>query len=215
MSPDDPRHGQPRGYSAGCREACCKRAHALDVKLGRLRKVEGKPRSVPAVGAQRRLQALMAMGWTSTEIGIAAGMRNRDRVLQVMHGQGGKPCTWVTRATHDQIAAVFDSLSRVQPELTWVRRRTKNIAARNGYLPPAAWDDIDLDPEPPTAEPVDVDEVVVDRIIAGDRLPATPAEKAEVVRRWLAAGRPLAHLEALTGWNGNRERLRATQKGVA
>jgi hypothetical protein len=79
----------------------------------------------------------------------------------------------------------------------------------------AAWDDIDLDPEPPTAEPVDVDEVVVERILDGERLEATQEEKAEVVRRWLAAGRPLAHLEAQTGWNGNRERLRATQKGVA
>lgn len=215
MTPDDPRHGQPRGYSAGCREACCKRAHALDVKLGRLRKVEGRPRAVPAIGAQRRIQALLAMGWTSTEIAASAGMRNRDRVLQVLNGQGGKPCQWVTRATHEQVAAVFDSLVSAQPELTWVRRRTKSIAARKGFLPPAAWDDIDNDPVPPAAEPVDMDEVVVDRILAGDRLEATPAEKAEVVRRWLAAGRPLAHLEAQTGWNGNRERLRATQKGVA
>lgn len=212
MTPDDPRHGQPRGYSAGCREACCRRAHALDVKLGRLRKVEGKPRAVPAVGAQRRLQALMVMGWTSTEIAAAAGMGTRDRVLQVMNGQGGKPCQWITRSTHDQVVAVFDSLSSVQPELTWVRRRTRNIATRKGYLPPAAWDDIDNDPEPPSSEPVDVDEVLVERILRGERLAATPAEKAEVVRLWLASGRPLKQLEKQTGWNGHRERIRATRE---
>lgn len=186
MTPDDPRHGQPRGYAAGCREACCRRAHALDVKLSRLRKVEGKPRSVPAVGAQRRIQALMAMGWTSTDIGaLMAGKRQRprDRALQVLNGQSGRPCTWVTRATHERVDAIFEALSGRQPEMTWARQRTKLHALRRGYRPPLAWDDIDNDPEPPTTEVVDLDEVVVERILAGDRIEATPAERVEVVRR--------------------------------
>jgi hypothetical protein len=122
----------------------------------------------------------------------------------------------IFRSTHEAIAAVYDDLSTRTPQgRPQILARTRNRARRLGYLPPAAWDDIDLDPEPPTAEPVDVDEVVVERILDGERLEATQEEKAEVVRRWLAAGRPLAHLEAQTGWNGNRERLRATQKGVA
>lgn len=28
IEPDDERHGSERGYSAGCRQFCCKRAHA-------------------------------------------------------------------------------------------------------------------------------------------------------------------------------------------
>lgn len=87
----------------------------------------------------------------------------------------------------------------------WARSYARTVAKKNGWLPPLAWDDIDRDPEPPTAEPVYLDEVVVDRILAGDRLDATPAERAEVVRRWLNTGRPLADLERLTGWNGARE----------
>ena len=76
-------------------------------------------------------------------------------------------------------------------------------------VPPLAWDDIDNDLQPQSGDGVDLDEVVVDRILGGERLPATPAEKVEVVRRWLATGRRLADLERLTGWNGKREKDRA------
>lgn len=215
MTPADPRHGSTRGYSAGCREACCKRAHALDVKLSRLRKVEGRPRAIPAQGTQRRIQALMAMGWTSQDIADTAGLCHRAKVTSILNGQKGRPAVWVTQSTRDRIAAVYDTLSMRLPDMTRGRQRTRTIAARKGYAPPLAWDDIDNDPEPLTAEPVDVDEVVVERILDGERLEATQEEKAEVVRRWLAAGRPLAHLEAQTGWNGKREKDRAMAEEVA
>lgn len=186
MTPDDPRHGQPRGYSAGCRESCCKRAHALDVKLSRLRKVEGRPRAVPAVGVQRRIQALMAIGWTTTDIAAAAGLCHRAKVSQILIGQNGRPCTWVTRSTHARIAEAFEALAMRLPEPTRARRRTRTMALRRGYLPPLAWDDIDRDPAPAAGDHTGlslIDDVVVHRILHGDRLEATPAEKAEVIRR--------------------------------
>ena len=148
MTPDDPRHGSTRGYSAGCREACCKRAHALDVKLSRLRKVEGRPRAIPVQGTQRRIQALMAMGWTSQDIADAAGLCHRAKVTSILNGQKGRPAVWVTQSTRDRIAAVYDTLSMRLPDMTRGRQRTRTIAARKGYAPPLAWDDIDTDPAP-------------------------------------------------------------------
>ena len=152
MTPDDPRHGSTRGYSAGCREACCKRAHALDVKLSRLRKVEGRPRAIPVQGTQRRIQALMAMGWTSHDIADAAGLCHRAKVTSILNGQKGRPAVWVTQSTRDRIAAVYDTLSMRLPDMTRGRQRTRTIAARKGYAPPLAWDDIDTgdlpEPEP-------------------------------------------------------------------
>lgn len=52
----------------------------------------------------------------------------------------------------------------------------------------------------------DIDEVAVERVLAGDP-PAhtTHAEKLEVVRRW-PAWRDLSELEHLTGWNVHRLR---------
>lgn len=58
--------------------------------------------------------------------------------------------------------------------------------------------------------------MLVERILRGERLAATPAEKAEVVRLWLASGRPLKQLEQQTGWNGKREKDRAfAEEGAA
>jgi hypothetical protein len=40
----DPRHGTERGYSAGCRQFCCKRAHA---EYNAQRKVTRKEKGIP------------------------------------------------------------------------------------------------------------------------------------------------------------------------
>ena len=55
--------------------------------------------------------------------------------------------------------------------------------------------------------PVDngIDEVAVDRVLAGDRITLNRAERLEAVRRWQAAGRSLNELEHRTGWNVRRD----------
>jgi len=75
MSPDDPRHGHSRGYWAHRRdgeEACerCKRAAA---RYQATREHYGTPRRVSALGAQRRIQALVALGWTVEIIAAEVG----------------------------------------------------------------------------------------------------------------------------------------------
>lgn len=73
-----------------------------------------------------------------------------------------------------------------------------------------------LQPRPAGPGPVVVDDVVdgpgdpvvVERILAGDPVPANQAERLAVIAAWTALGRPLAHLEQLTGWNTHRYKTR-------
>lgn len=57
-------------------------------------------------------------------------------------------------------------------------------------------------------EPVyDVDAVLVQRVLDGDRRlakQANPAEKHAIAKRWAASGRPLAELARQTGWKDDR-----------
>jgi len=212
LSPDDPRHGSTRGFHAGCRESCCRRAIARYEKEGRLARLNGG-RAVPALGAQRRIQALMALGWTSENIRLAAGWNHRNSIQRILHGQKGRPCTWLTKATAETITKVYDQLSMRLPEMDRYHRRAASIARSKGYVPPLAWDDIDNPDEQPakvirrnwhSASRDDVDEVVVERLLALERIKATPAEKEEAVRRWIRAGGSIAALCDAHGWHHTR-----------
>ncbi len=209
MTPDDPRHGTYAGYTAGCRMDCCRDAARMYQKVRELEAHRGMRRTVSSRGARRRIQALACLGWSSYDVSAYQG-KVGEWTRQVLMRDV------IFRSTHEAIAEAYEALSTRKPTGNpQIVARTKNRAARLGWVPPLAWDDIDRDPEPPTAEPVYLDEVVVDRILAGDRLDATPAERAEVVRRWLNTGRPLADLERLTGWNGAREKSRVMTEGAA
>jgi hypothetical protein len=144
MSPDDDRHGTTRGYHAGCREACCRRAMARYEKEGRLARLrDGK--AVPAIGAQRRIQALMRLGWTSHDIAREAGFRHRNHVFRILKGQKGRPCVWLQRETDKTVREVFDRLSMRLPEMTPWRARARALAERNGWPPPLAYEEGRID----------------------------------------------------------------------
>lgn len=206
MTPDDPRHGTYAGYTAGCRVECCRAAARMYHKVRELEALRGIPRMVSSRGARRRVQALACVGWSAYDVAAYQGKAGEWTRQVLMRDT-------IFRSTHEAIVGVYEALSMRKPTGNpQIVARTKNRAARLGWLPPLAWDDIDNDPEPPSSEPVEVDEVLVERILCGERLAATQEEKAEVVRLWLASGRPLKQLEKQTGWNGNRERLRATRE---
>lgn len=152
---------------------------------------------VPKVGAVRRIQALLALGWTHAHQTEAAGVRT----ALVMHQQG----RWITLSTHDKIAATYADLSQRQGPSA----RTRGRALKLGYLTPIAWDDIDLDGTPDNADDDqdidELDEVAVQRALNGDRnVRLTTDERREVVRRWQALDRPLAEMERVTGINAHR-----------
>lgn len=215
MNAADPRHGTTRGFHAGCRDLCCRRAIARDEKARRLDKLRGG-RAVPAIGDQRRLQALMALGWSSTEIAAAAGLPHRNHVLRILNGQKGKPTLWVERKTHQWVCEVYEALSMSFSDSPY-SARTRAWAQRQGFLPPLAWDNPDDPSEQPGScaqEHVDkavprtletADPVVVQRILSGEwKLPSNPAERTEVCRRWVTNGGSTFALAKITGWRVER-----------
>lgn len=154
MSPSDPRHGTTRGHHAGCREACCRAAINAYEKRTRYRRARGIVWAIPALGIQRRIQALMALGWDASAIAADAGFGNRNQVWMILKGQKGKPCRWVERKTWKAVCESYERLSMRLPQPTTVRKkvvitRTRNLAVKNGWPPPLAWEDIDNPDEEP------------------------------------------------------------------
>lgn len=207
MSSDDPRHGTNAGYVAGCRDACCLRAKS---RYDKARKWElhstGQHRKVPAYRALRRLRALQALGWSIPQIARRADVNERHLYSLSRHGT-------LYRSTFVKIVRAYDGMCMSLPPTTTTSERISAVKARkwalrNGYAPPLAWDDIDDPDEQPVGmvrDDTHVDEAVVLRILDGDnRVHANAAERVEVCRRWVAAGRSLKALERLTGWRPDR-----------
>lgn len=205
LSADDPVHGTKTGYTKGCRDECCRTAQAQAQARWRTRSIiYGPTELVDATGTRRRIHALMALGHSTPRIGTACALdESTIRTLATRQR--------ITPRSAQRIARVYDELSMTVGTST----KTRRYAARMGWAPPLAWDDIDDPRERPSGvrRPShsgpghdDVDESVVDRILAGDwRLSATRAERRAVVARWLAAGRgPLNDLERRTGWRFDR-----------
>lgn len=202
MSPDDPRHGLPSGYNAGCREQCCRDAMAKYERDRRTRHYLHGDLVVDGTGTRRRIQALMALGWNGDAIDALIG-RRRTYTVAVLRGTGP-----VQRSTADLYRAAYDHLSmKLGP--SW---HTRNRARRNGWLPPLAWDDdrIDDPSYTPTSERNrakshdEVDEAVVFRVLDGEILPTTRAERFEIMRRWVDSGRSATSLARRMSWKDGR-----------
>lgn len=102
---------------------------------------------VPKVGACRRIQGLLALGWTHTAISAAmqdAGVRTQSH--HVLHQSG----QWISKAVHDAVTDAY----RVLGATHGPSERTRVRARRLGYVVPAMWDDDAIDD--PTARPADV-----------------------------------------------------------
>ncbi|NCT90234.1 hypothetical protein GXB85_04600 [Cellulomonas sp. APG4] len=165
------------GHYAACQRAAATRL--LAVTPERLLTRPDPDGFVPAVGARRRIAALLALGWRHADIEQHMPTRHRSSVVLNQAGQ------WITRQTHDAVTTAYDALSmRPGPSAA-----TRARAARRGYAPPLAWDDDTIDD--PAARPAlehpddgDIDQVAVERAIAGDLgpdRPLTPAERALAV----------------------------------
>lgn len=223
MNADDARHGTLAGHVAGCRELCCRTAkNQYEATRIRDKILRRPPRTVPAVGVQRRIRALMVLGWTAQGIAETAGWTRREYVNGMLRR------TTVREATAVRVGAVYDQLSmHVGPS-----ELTRQRAAAKGWAPPLAWDDATIDnpeAEPyrsrrrsvrdqagrvlqPTTNHVEqqiVDHVIVNRAMNGQKVDATPAERAEIARRWHNASRSIESLNDLQGWNLHRDARKA------
>ena len=207
MTPDDPRHGAPRGYAAHRREketACdpCLRAAALYDNQLRLEKMAGRgSRRIPATGTARRIQALVAIGYTYVDLAEEFGW-SHDMPMRLATRK-----SHVLRSTAERVAEVYDRFHMTPQTGTRRANYARSVARKHGWSPPLAWDDIDDPNEPPDLGSIhddEYDEAVVLRILSGEwRLPATKADRAEVVRRCTIS---LSDLAELTGWKPERYR---------
>lgn len=202
MSPDDPRHGSNAGHLAHifagqdpcdpCREAHNKARRNLWRKRY-LRRVERL--YIDATGTVRRIRALQALGWRYRDIDEAAGYGGRNWAHNLTT-QGR-----VHLDTAEKVDLVYRRLGMTPGPSDRVRRH----ALKMGWPPPLAWDDIDTDEQPDFGGHDDqIDPVVVDRLLAGERLPSSQAEKVEAMRRWLAQGRSEKSLCDAHGWKYGR-----------
>lgn len=149
MSPQDPRHGTYAGASAHWKSGerpCepCLAAGRRTRKRNRLAEAAGAPRTVPAIGTVRRLQALQALGWGIPHVARVAGISEKT-LRNPTHRGASVHCR-----TAAAVTAAYDRLSMTIPEGPYAERG-RRLAQRLGYAPPLAWDDDAIDD--PTATP--------------------------------------------------------------
>jgi hypothetical protein len=213
MAPEDPRHGTYAGYVA---ESFARIGHRAYKKQRRTRLYfAGGVLTVDPTGTRRRIEALVALGWTFNELdrrlGRSTGFTSRQRV----HAAAGRP---VFQSTAQAYTRLYDELSMRVPPADFFVRRSRTRALRLGWVVPLAWDDDTIDN--PAARPHglpglkvnedrtrhhdQVDEAVVLRVLAGEHLPTTRDEREEILTRHLAAGGIERELCARLGWREGR-----------
>jgi AraC-like DNA-binding protein len=99
--------------------------------------VDGMPASarVDGAGTRRRIQALMTLGWTSQDLADRIGY-TRTYVTALTGRERA------TAAAAQRVRRAYGELSMRIPPDTALARRTRSFAARKGWLPPLAWDDL-------------------------------------------------------------------------
>lgn len=163
-----------------CRCPLARRAAMRYQKRLLLRKMHGEQPIQPNVGTARRLQALLAVGWSTKQLGELLGC------------SGGQVGQWIRServysSTVEKVAAMYAEVSHLPPP--HYRLRTVRLAEKFGWPPPAAWDDDTID-DPNAVPSVDavtddlwVDDVAVQLAVEG-RAPRvlTPPELVAAVR---------------------------------
>lgn len=145
---------------------------------------------VPTLGARRRAQALACLGWSIQRQAGMLGFRQENYRATLGRER-------MERASWEKVRDLYDRLSMTPPvpadrhEKIGVTR-AKNEAARRGWVPPLAWDNIDHDPEPAAAEQDDAAVSMASIYLAIEGKATwgelTPAERHETIGRLRATG---------------------------
>jgi len=169
---------------------------------------------VDATGTRRRLQALVAIGWSPDLLAAELGR-------QPLSLERSMASSSVTARTAQQVAALYEQLSSTPPPCSTTSECARAEAATHGWQPPLAWDDIDCDPAPTAATPPsdDVDEIAIERAVAGDGIrydDLTSVEQEEVIRELTDRGRSIRDIAAqLATTKRTVSRHRATEASRA
>jgi transcriptional regulator len=207
-----------RAYNADrCRCFACRVAHANATRAYR---ASGSWVSeyVPAIGTQRRLQALAVIGWTAARLAERLGT-TPENVCQMRQP---RPHATTRPARAAQIAALYEQLWD-KPQTDEHARRCTTLALRVGYQSPLAWDNIDDPDEKPkgTRRPArrpdhePADPIAVARAINGEPVPLNKAEAAEAIARLNQAGRSADEIATLLHTTKRRvQRHRAKERAA-
>lgn len=99
---------------------------------------------IDGTGTRRRLQALVAVGWPQIELARLTGL-DKLTINEQVHAL----VTTAYAATARTVRDLYDQLWNVDPASRGVARRwidqARALAAANGWVPPAAWDDDYID----------------------------------------------------------------------
>lgn len=141
---------------------------------------------IDSTGTTRRLQALVRIGWTYGEISRRSGVN--DASLRIV---ADRPRVAATTAS--AVAEAYDDLYHSDGPSA----PAKTAGRRLGFEPPDAWDEDTIDD--PDATPrtaiVEVDEVLVERVVSGKvngktghKVSVPLPDRVEAVRRMLPMG---------------------------
>ncbi|WP_051124631.1 hypothetical protein [Amycolatopsis benzoatilytica] len=103
---------------------------------------------VDATGTRRRLCALVAIGWTQTQLAELLGL-TPNNFWPLIHGQPN-----ITAARRRAVVQLYDDLWDKPPADDALARKSRRYAQRHGWVPPLAWDDDKIDN--PAARPAGV-----------------------------------------------------------
>lgn len=108
---------------------------------------------VTRLGLGRRIRALTALGWSLKRLARESGLH--PHTLREL--RNGEPMP-VWDRVRQQVLDAYDALHMATPTATTKSQqaaitRARNLAARNGWAPPLAWDNIDDPYETPDVVP--------------------------------------------------------------
>lgn len=164
------RHGTVGAYKAGCR---CRRcdgtarafadARRLDHHDGGHRAetilhsygVSRNRRMARAVGTTRRLRALVAIGYAPNYLAMRLHLLTTEVMDLLFSPRTGTTQKWKA----ENIAALYDELWD-QPRHDDIADQARIVARREGWHPPLAWDDDEIDD--PAAKPFGTADVDAD-----------------------------------------------------
>jgi hypothetical protein len=155
-------------------------------------------RRTDATGPRRRFEALVANGWSPAELSRRIGMGQQSLLRMMVRPQ-------IEVVAARKIRALFDELAFVEPPSRTSRQRgvatkARRRATEGGWLPPAAWFDVDIDD--PAAVP---DTDALRQRTASGRERRSPEALVEDVEWLLRTGESLA--QALVRLGMSREAL--------
>jgi hypothetical protein len=126
--------------------------HKTEASILQLNPGQANPNTtyINPTGTARRIQALTTLGWDQHTLARQLGIPH-PQLTHIIHYNRR-----VTLALANQARTLYDQLWNQAAPLTPVAKMAKTAARKNGWLPPLAWDDEQIDDPAHLGYPKDV-----------------------------------------------------------